>query len=159
MSTWSDPPDSLPLPELAARRAAYLYTEHVGVTGNDERAALQMAIWEVLYDVDLSVSLTTGRFYVDPDAPLERYATIAGIADGYLTGLATNPAVATADATWLQLSFGPVGNERNIQDFIGPAASSPNPNPVPEPSAGLLLGMGISAVAAFRTRKSLFRRG
>ena len=40
--------------------------------------------------------------------------------------------------------------------FIGPVPV--DPTPVPEPSAGLLLGMGVMSLAAFRSRKTLFRR-
>lgn len=137
----------------ARQRASWLYSTYAETFSDDqllERTALQMAIWEVLYDQTLSVVQGDGRFYV---AAANTAVTMK--ATEYLTQLQLpiNAAdVLSANAAWIRLS---ANGDESIQDFIGPVESA---TPVPEPGAGMLLGMGIASLAAFRSRKSLLRR-
>jgi hypothetical protein len=140
--------------EEAGRRAAYLYNTYAPTftpSQLTERTALQMAIWEVLYDVIPNViqgSPGAGRFAVN-----NANTTVQGLATTYLLDMLANPLlVAASNATWLQLSLN--GNA-TYQDFIGPASASTG---VPEPGSIFLLGTGVVALAAFRSRKPLRRR-
>ena len=152
MSHWSDP-SGLPANPAGGARAAWVYNTWAATVdpdatsdlGKRQRAALQMAIWNALYDTDTTVDNTLGLGGTTYFTEDNRNLTV--LADAYLAGLAANP---LADASWLRLSSGAT----DAQDFIGPAVSKES---VPEPGAGLLLGMGITALAAFRSRKSLQR--
>jgi hypothetical protein len=141
----------------SGERAAWLYNEFATTfdvatsdLGKRQRSALQMAIWNGLYDSDFTVANdhaagNTVYFTID-----NRNLTV--LADSYLLALQlAGASVGGSDAAWLQLSSGGI----DAQDFIGPIG---NATPVPEPSAGLLLGMGVMSLAAFRSRKTLFGR-
>jgi len=153
MSSWVD--GSGLTSNGSGQRAAWLYNEFATTfdpdatsdLGKRQRTALQMAIWNGLYDSDFTVAnngLAGNSVYFSIDNH-----TLTALADSYLAALLTaGPLVGSSDAAWLQLSKGAT----DAQDFIGPTG-------VPEPSAGLLLGMGMAALAAFRSRKSLLRRG
>jgi hypothetical protein len=168
---WSAP-NALNTPE-AAQRASWLYNEYADTflaippeedgpsaereVAETQRAALQMAIWNVLYDNDFSVAIGAGDTYITGDAD-----GVTVLAQTFLTALGNSTTVGSANATWLQLrytnpdlSVNPLQLSIDAQDFIGP---NPETTPVPEPSAGLLLSMGAMSLAAFRSRKSLFRR-
>ena len=156
MSGWSDP-TGITSDLDAGRKAAWLYNRFAPEISLDpsltlERTALQIALWEALYDTGADASFGAGVFYV-----AQGYEPIANRANEYLAELVLNSAaVATADAAWLQLSFTNAnGTDIDAQDFIGPLGST---TPVPEPSAGLLLGMGAMSLAAFRSRRTFFRR-
>ena len=163
MTTWTAS-NALNTPE-ARQRASWLYNEYADtfatIPAEDEgpsverelaetqRTALQIAIWNVLYDGDLSVATGSTRITSDANG-------VTVLAQTYLAALAVSTTVASADATWLQLTYtNPSGQTIDAQDFIGPI---PATTPVPEPSAGLLLGMGAMSLAAFRSHKTLFRR-
>jgi hypothetical protein len=168
MSQWDDPNNALgpaadPTLSDRGRRAAWLYNEIApSISPTDlsapalrDRTALQMAIWNALYDEDFNVSNSTARFSVAADSPdgpdvIERTDVYLGLLQAQL--LADASVVATSDAPWIQITFGTNGA---AQDFMGRPTDS---SPVPEPSAGLLLGMGVMSLAAFRSRKTLFRR-
>jgi hypothetical protein len=133
-------------------RAAALYekwvptfdTDATSDLGRRQRAALQMAIWNALYDDDLTVlktATTGGSVYFTEDNH-----NLTELADMYLASLLVN---ASGDASWLQLSFTNPDTQKltDVQDFMGPKS-------VPEPGSLLLLGTGLAALTAFR-RKSL----
>jgi len=175
MSAWKDP-NNLYSPTDGNLRAAYLYDRYADPSSPDAfaagdlegRSALQLAIWNVLYDDDFTVATTSGgAFHVsllkyDPLNPgqvipivdlaqIASYEAIASRADGFLStvdGL-SHDALAGYDAAWLKLAV--PGEGTPAQDFIGPATT------VPEPGSLLLLGTGLAALTAFR-RNSL-RRG
>jgi hypothetical protein len=139
----------------AGQRAAWLYNTYASTFGNTqllERTALQMAIWEVLYDEIPNViqgSPGAGSFAVATEN-----ADVAAQASVYLGQMLLDTAgVSASNAAWLQLAFTDANGTTDVQDFIGPLSSPPAS--VPEPGAGLLLGTGIAALAAFRSRKSL----
>jgi len=142
----------------SGERAAWLYNEFATTfdpdatsdLGKRQRSALQMAIWNGLYDSDFTVVnnglLGNDTYFVEDNQ------TLTVLADSYLLALAlAGPLLDGSDAAWLQLS----ANDIDAQDFIGPGLPA---NAVPEPGAGLLLGMGAMSLAAFRSRKTLFRR-
>jgi len=151
MSNWIDP-TGLPANPAGGARAAWVYNtwattvdaDATSDLGKRQRSALQMAIWNALYDTDITVDNTLGLGGTTYFTEDNRNLTV--LANAYLAGLAANP---TADASWLRLSVGTT----DAQDFIGPLPTAAS---VPEPGAGLLIGMGFTALAAFRSRKSLF---
>ena len=143
MSTWDMYSGALP---AAGRYASWLYKEYAAgiAAANDNvgRTALQMAIWNVLYDTDFTVD--TGGFRVsasDTAVRLESNKLLAALAADLGGAL-------LADATWLQLRDCSVSPCRDVQDFMGPRAA------VPEPSSLALLGLGAAATFVRRRRRA-----
>jgi hypothetical protein len=128
MTMWDRYAGALP---TAGRNASWLYNNFAAAIASADdnvgRTALQMAIWNVLYDADFTVSL--GNFRVNPSD-----AAVTAAANSYLNALFMNqPSALLSDATWLQLQDCSVSPCRDVQDFIGPLTSVPVP--VPEPAA------------------------
>ena len=166
MSTWVDPSAlNLHGPD-AGSKAGWLYQEYAAASvTNDQRSALAMAIWNVLYDTDSSVSDGQGTFYVWCDSSVPGsfcnpsndvgFHTVDGaivtLANSYLTTVNALSAaqLAAANSTWLQLT----ATTGNIQDFVGPGPSTS----VPEPASVLLLGTGLAAALAGRRMRGVTR--
>jgi hypothetical protein len=168
MTAWSDPafPGSEP---LAGARAAWLYenvvptlaprgelgdVDLVPLQARIQRTALQMAIWEVLYDSGLSVEDGAGLFYLPEEAISDNQDAVRTQAMIYLGLVAAVDPALLGDATWLETSDCGVtgtGPCEDVQDFIGPRDQA---NPVPEPATALLLATGTIGLVASRRRRT-----
>src|SRR5262249_28651602 len=109
----------------AGKKTAWLfntYSPQIHASGGDtEAAALQVAIWEALYNTALD--LGGGKFRMTNNA------SVANKALEYLNGLYSGPtAYHTGVATWLDTSLG-----QDLQVNT----------PVPEPGTLILCGLGL----------------
>lgn len=134
MSNWNIPPYG-GSPSAAGIRAAYLFRQFNGHTdlATNEAAALQVAIWEALFETGGSYNLGTGtaRFQAN-GADVSVFTRAQEMLDG---------GFGPADAIWVRT----VNNTDNSyhQDFM-----------IPEPGALLMLGAGLLGVAtAVRRRR------
>jgi len=114
-------------------RLAYLYN-HNQSNDLDSQIALQLAIWETLYDTAGSYSLTGGNF---------RVSNLAG-GNAFLVG-ATNSILNDMLANANMSNYGEAMHYQSDakQDLLGPT---------PEPAS--LAALGIGAVAILRRRKN-----
>lgn len=130
---------------LGGQKAAYLYDGFAqAFTGDDlQTAALQVAIWEVLYDN--SIDLMGGLFQVATvdvkDAANVILASLAGVDDETLKNYTE---------TWWQATTADGSQVRNSQGIIGPGPKTS----VPAPVAGLgLTSLLIGLCSVARRRK------
>lgn len=118
-------------------KAAWLFNNYgSGVNSNLKGAALQIAIWEALYDS--SSDLVGGYFKL-----LTNDAALTSQVNTYLTGLQTS--FSASSGTWFQAI-----NPASSQDMIGPAGPG---GIVPEPGiVSLLAGSSLSSLCLLRRR-------
>ena len=118
----------------SGKKASWLFNTYAGgVNSNTTGAALQIAIWEALYDS--STDLSGGYFKL-----LTNDSTLTSQVNTYLNALQTNYSATTA--TWFQAT-----NPASSQDLIGAASTTPSGSAVPEPGiVSLLAGSSLSEI-------------
>ena len=125
-----------------ASKAAWLFNTYaadirnnVGGYLNERAAALQLAIWEAMYDGAAPNALASGNFQVTANASIMAYA------GGYISAV-HGADWASASALVLKTSETEVAGQDQITNITR----------VPEPATALLLGIGL-CVAGFRNRR------
>ena len=133
-------------PSLGGAAASWLYTTFSNTWGGltasqkkEKQAALSLAIWNVLYDNDFTVSGGTGFSVGATSADVSNAKTIA---NGWLGQLSQ------------QISQGkPLGNASFLRTVNAPNGTSQDfITSVPEPASIVLLGCGLIGLFAFRRR-------
>lgn len=160
---WFGPPDqanssnSTILTSLGGLEAAYLIRHYSQVlTGNDdpagigtksERTALQMAIWEVVFDVDGGFDVTTGAFHL-----VDGHGLSSDIVNRANFMLSTLPTAGGGQFSTQMLAnlknFFRVGGQDSPakQDLVGGVAT-------PEPGTMVLFGSALLGGGFFRRRR------
>lgn len=123
-----------------AENAIYLFASNPGYTANQQRASLQLAIWNTLYDTDNTVSI--GSFYLDTGP-----AGVETLANLYLTSSVGKTAA---------------GVNNKISDNSGHGYQTLIKAGTPEPGAIAylsVLGGGCLSLLGRRRRKLGSKRG
>jgi PEP-CTERM motif-containing protein len=102
-------------------------------------AAFQLAIWEIWFDTDNNLNLSSGAFRADPGTS----AAVVGLAQGYLNAIGNGSIPAPG---WTLYEFA----NPYKQDYLSVTHSQPL-RQVPEP--GVLLLVGAGALAAWGSSK------
>lgn len=165
MSNWGTADTSVTGPGTvvpqAWQQAVWLYTNYSSIaaaSGAYYRAALQLSIWEVLFDTGdfdiLGLGTSTSGFRVSNASSAASLAAstmlgaLQGLAPGALTGY---------NADWFRTD-NPFNNRSYTQDFMARGSYTPPPPPppapVPEPGSVVLLATGVVTLLGVR----LYRR-
>ena len=108
----------------------WLFNTFAGVVStNNKRAALQVAIWKMVYDGPTNLDFSSGNFIFTPASGQQ--LTIRNLADGYLSQFAVGD---TGPGAWLRAVDHP--NNRH-QDLVTSVQA------IPEPSALVMASGGI----------------
>lgn len=133
-------------PDKLAQLAAILFNSDAALGAaqtQDEKdavgAALQLAVWEILYEADLSsYSIANGNFSVFGD-----FETDIGLANRYLANVETG--------AW-------TGNAASLRALVSDTGTSQNQvfqtAPVPEPSTWALMILGFGAIGSALRRRN-----
>jgi len=121
-----------------------LYTEAGAIDSTSKSVAFQLSIWEILYDTNNSLSLTSGNFSLDSGGS----SAVRNQAAAWLTGLS-----GITSNYQVERLYNP-----NTQDFIVAKYSpgiGPNSSQIPEPASWAL---GLTALAAMALARRQTRR-
>jgi hypothetical protein len=139
----SEKPETTPLVAGGTLRAAWLFSEYAAgihemnplAGGDAAAAALQLAIWEVLYDSDLSLQTTgvTGAGFKVTSAS----GAVWDLAEDYLAAVAAQGTSLNADAVWLDSVVSTGQDQMTYQR-------------VPEPGTLVLFGAAIAGLMVRR---------
>jgi hypothetical protein len=127
--------ESNPPPVGRGGAVGWLYDQFAGsVSSNDERAALQVAIWKMVYDGPDDLDFGSGNFVFTPTSGTQ--LNIRNLADSYLSAFTPGDA---SLAAWLRATSHPNGRHQDLVTSV---------EAIPEPSALLMAGGGLFVVIA-----------
>jgi|GEM_PF-2810685 len=122
-------------------------------SANIDREAFQLAIWNVIYDTDTSVSDGSGTFYAISNSGLD--ASAIGAANGYLTDISNSSNQSQYAVNDLVALIGQNGAQDQVA--VNPLGPTPTHDPLPAPLPAAapvgLLAMAAGAFAKWRQRR------